>query len=410
MQLARERLIKYSPVRPKQPQPARAAKEVKGTYTVVPETLGSFRPSEIEKAGPHNSMITSFLHESGFPRMTQVQRLLFGPILSGQNVFGGAETGSGKTLAYLLPLIQRLKENEKENGLILVCVPTRELVNQVLQVSKQLAHHCKFRPRTLQHADWSQGDLLVALPRELMGEGRRVLFEKGRKIGAVVIDEADTLLLDPGFSEDVRLVLDATPRAQKIAVSATMPPNLLKRLNSLVPGIQVRTTQGFLKPVPTLKQLFTDLKVPQAQKASRCLELLKQDANLKSQRNLIFCNNIPTAQRLYGSLLGEPGLQVALLHGRVSPVQRGNVLKAFQAGVVRNLIATDLLARGVDLHVDNVVLYDFPHTLAEYLHRVGRTARAGKAGRVFAMITSRDRPFFFKIKSMLPKVTNKLDQ
>ena len=425
VQVARERLVKFDPKRKqtslmmsrtekferaKKYERAKGGSLVKGgsvirNGSVVAETMRSLRPSECTFQNDLVSpTIRAYMREAGFVRSSEIQKLLYEKILLGKDVFGGAETGSGKTLAYLLPLVQRLKQSERDGKeFILVCVPTKELVQQVLQVSKALAHHCKFRPRTFAQEDWAEGDVLVGLPREFMGIARSVLFEEEReRIRAIVVDEADTLLMDSGFAEDVRLVLDAlSSKVQKIVTSATMPPNLLKKLRVLIPDIEMSITKGFLKPVSTLKQLFMDLKVPQAQKPQRCIELLQTDEHLSTQHNLIFCNNINSARYLYERLLPDSRLNVAMLHGRVSPQQRMNLLKAFAQGRIRTLIATDLLARGVDLRVDNVVLYDFPHTLAEYLHRVGRTARAGKAGRVFALVTSRDRPFFHKIKAML---------
>lgn len=397
MQVARERLSKYTAKAKGQPAVTQKKKprlNINYLSSAVPETLETFRPTipSDQKNQELSGVLKSFMQEAGFGELTDVQRLLFERITAGKHVYGGAETGSGKTLAYLMPLVCKPGQDK---GKVVVCVPTKELVSQVLQVAKSLAHHCKFRARTFQQEDWVQADLLIGLPREFANHPIA-------SCSAIVVDEADTLFLDPGFADDVRMILDAAPSAQRIVVSATMPPTLLRKMKLFIPEIQVVTTKGFLKPVDTLRQHFSDLKVPQAQKPARCLDLLLKDVHLSlNKQNLIFCNSIQSAQDLYQTLLPEPRLKAALLHGKVSPTQRGNVLKAFHLGRIRNLITTDLLARGVDLPVDNVVLYDFPHTLAEYLHRVGRTARAGRPGRVFALITSRDRPFFFKIKSML---------
>ena len=403
VQVARDRLALQQQNKPKLPN---KRTDKRTWYNVIPETLTAFKPTTPVSTQTGDTLLSlglrEYMREMGFERMTPVQRLLFDRIHHGKSVFGGAETGSGKTLAYLFPLIQRLKQSATNDSLLLVCVPTRELVTQVLGVAKGLAHHCKFRPRTFQHEDWQHADLLIGLPREFTSS--RVLTELERKsVAAVVIDEADTLLLDSGFSEDVRFLLDATPDSQRVVVSATMPPPLLKKLKTWVSGVEAVATTGFLKPVKTLTQLFMDVKVPQAQKPQRCRQLLQTDEYLRTQRNVIFCNSIASAQHLYHTLLPYPEIQATVLHGKISPHQRLNLLRAFEdsGGGVRNVIATDLLARGVDLRVDNVVLYDFPHTLAEYLHRVGRTARAGRSGRVFALVSSRDRPFFHKLKSIL---------
>jgi superfamily II DNA/RNA helicase len=164
------------------------------------------------------------------------------------------------------------------------------------------------------------------------------------------------------------------------------------------------TTTGFLKPVKTLKQYFTDLKVPEAQKSEKCLEIIGKD--FKKGKSIIFCNTVKNAQELFDYLIKENGLkqELYLIHGKMSQVQRKSLLSHFTSVSDAILVATDLMARGVDLSgVERVILYDFPRTMAEYLHRVGRTARAGKPGSVFALITSRDRPFYNKIRAILNK-------
>lgn len=197
-----------------------------------------------------------FLKENIYKEPTEIQRLLMPQIFKGiKNVFGGAETGSGKTLAYLLPLCMNLKKMEEkgEKGLIMICLPTLELINQVKLVAKNLSHHLKFKVRSISEEDAEQGDVLIGFPNQFLNNIDGILKKNSSNMGnlALVIDEADTLLMDKkrfnrkanlsrgkSFAEECNFLLNALTDVRKVVVSATMPPSLLKKLQLQIPVLE----------------------------------------------------------------------------------------------------------------------------------------------------------------------------
>ena len=271
LKVANERLVKYDPKNnQKRPSLAKSrlnlgTKNKANTFKVVEDTLTSLKsstlkgnsvriPNSWESLFPSEAGVMGFIGEKKFPAPLEIQKLLIPCILSGKNVFGGAETGSGKTLSYLLPLCLRLKKLEQENkrGLVMVAVPTIELVNQIKLVAKDISHFLKLRIRTMfdftKSEMMDEADVLIGLPNQFVFN-TNALLGKQKDFLALVIDEADTLLIESrkrfpknsnfsSFSEDCKLLMEAFPSTlQKVVVSATMPPSLLKKLNALIPVI-----------------------------------------------------------------------------------------------------------------------------------------------------------------------------
>lgn len=301
----------------------------------------------------------------------------------------------------------------------IVLVPTHELVLQVFRTAKALSHHCRLRIawdlRAL-HRRGSPADIVVTTPGRLQdalatGELRTSALRH------VVVDEADTLLgAEPG---DAMHVLLAQPLLAQLrsftAVSATVPSRLHRSLARLFPTqLHVVTLQGLHAPAPAVRQRFIRIAEPGAAKAQRCLQLLVDDPGA---RVLVFCRSVARATQLHRYLCtalagsGAPGVPVntahvhsqsqptpppsvlpGLFHGTLPPVQRDAVWSKFARGHIRTLIATDLAARGLDTPwVSHVINYDFPRSSLDYLHRIGRTARAGRGGRATSFVAARDR-------------------
>mmetsp|Transcript_13777 Transcript_13777/g.18386 ORF Transcript_13777/g.18386 Transcript_13777/m.18386 type:complete len:590 (-) Transcript_13777:1001-2770(-) len=371
----------------------------------------------------------------------EIQAITIPAVLGGENLVFAAETGSGKTLAYLLPILEKLRA-EEQLGLIedriekrpraLILVPTRELGIQVLSVCKALSKAgIKLSCRAIVGGSVGTGkqrkdlantavDVLVASPGRFLKLWRqRDVFIS--RISVVVLDEVDTMLTQ-GFGDDLRQILKATlhtnfleikkldtplskvrKQAQLIVTTATLTNAVKKILDipqgsrpsvsdqdwSFLPPLRSLETSGVHRTVATLRR--RNINVGGRDKIFMlCDELMKFSS---SDSALIFCNTINSCRALDFAVRDEPMLKIDHIfcyHGEMNSREREASLKSFRdlGGI---LICTDLAARGLDLPVvDNVIMFDFPRDPITYLHRVGRTARAGRAGTVLSLITKRD--------------------
>lgn len=351
-------------------------------------------------------------------RPSEIQALAIPPLLKPEqhrNVLVAAETGSGKTLAYLLPVIDRLKQDENKNKTqrrldhprAIVLVPTRELVTQVVQTAKSLAHVTKFRAlgvdskvkrRRLAEQLEQPVDVLVATPTtlcSLVRDGTLSLTDTRH----LVVDEADSLF-DAGWGDDVRFILDRVGTAQCIIVSATLPRSVHRTLDTLFGERLLKlTTPSLHRALPNLKQSFIDLARFNGNRQLALLDVLKK--NIKDDKTLVFCNTRKSAQLLH-DWLGSKDMPVLALH---KDAERSEILARFacQDGTESPgdnvLISTDIASRGIDTtFVDHVVLYDFPSSVVDYLHRVGRTARAGRTGKATSLVGRKDKMMADRIR------------
>ena len=356
--------------------------------------------------------IVDALATSSITFPTGIQARGIPPILSSTDVILGAATGSGKTLAYLLPVIQQLKHaedlrephhpplriNKRPRAIILV--PTRELAEQVVHVARQLSHQVKFRvigaigggrsgDRILQDKlESGPVDILVATT------GRLLQLLQARSIDVrfckhVIIDEVDTMF-DAGFGPELRSILLSTTKngnkPQFVAAGATHPRAAETVYNEVLPGA-VRVDVDLHRAPKGLEQRF--LETASQEKVHELLPLLR-DAGRDDVRVMVFCNTMDSC-RFVGHVVEEAGLAVASIHGDVPPGRRDMEYEKFKSGKVGILVCTDMAARGLDnVHVQHVILFDFPNSAVDYLHRSGRTARAGMTGRVTSFVTRKD--------------------
>ncbi|KAI8355085.1 P-loop containing nucleoside triphosphate hydrolase protein [Choanephora cucurbitarum] len=354
---------------------------------------------------------------------TEIQALAIPSLLNRRHrhVLVAAETGSGKTFAYLLPIIQMLKADEKrktqrrlDHPRAIVLVPTRELVQQVTKSCKSLSHIVKCRAvglegRTSRHRvveTLASGpiDLLITTPTTLLN------YEKDKTISLadtryLMIDEADSLF-DAGWGDDCRTIIQrvqkATEKAQvpeKIAiVSATLPKSVHSALDALFPSMVKMTTPSLHKALPNLKQSFVDLQRFQGNRQLALLEVLKK--NIKDDKTLVFCNTKKSVELVH-KFLSSKNLEALALY-KDAPIDRTESLRLFATPVEENyniLISTDIASRGIDTtFVNHVILYDFPTSVVDYLHRVGRTARAGQVGKATSLIGRKDRMMSDRIR------------
>lgn len=344
---------------------------------------------------------------------TQIQSMAIPMILGGTSVVGISETGSGKTLAYALPLLQILKtlENEGEaveaNGAprAVVMVPTRDLGEQVSKVFKTLTHDTRLRVRpALGGMAFEQCRRNIAGPFEILlaTPGRMVqLIDKQlidlTDVRLMVFDEADQML-DQGFLSDSNFIVESCPREPQLALfSATVSPAVQDLMNSLFSSAEIIRSSGSGKTVSTL--VTKNVMVKDGKRWPSLERILAQ----KSEGGtLVFTNTREQCDKLAEELTAK-GIPCGIYRGEMEKNKRRQSLREFRDGKFDLLIATDLAGRGLDLeHVGRVINYHLPQQMENYLHRVGRTARAGRPGLVINLVTERDERLITKLEGKSP--------
>ncbi len=340
------------------------------------------------------------LKEKALTIPTEIQRFAIPAMLEGKSIVGVAETGSGKTLAFALPILSMLKQRETDGDKViadsrpraLIVVPTRELGEQVSKVLKMFTHTTRLRVRTILGGTKIQVakenmkgsfEILVATPGRLVQMISRQVFLSD--VNILVFDEADQMI-DAGFLTDATKIVAACKANRQIALfSATVSAEVQTMMKELVPTSEVFRTAGASRVVA---QLVTQNKTVIDGKRMPLLESLV--ANSPEGGTLIFTNTRAQCDKLVNEL-GKKGIACAIYRGEMDKIQRRKNLKAFRDGEVKLLISTDLASRGLDVeHVGRVINYHMPQHLENYLHRVGRTARAGRSGTVINFVTERD--------------------
>jgi ATP-dependent RNA helicase DeaD len=339
---------------------------------------------------------------AGYRRPFPIQAQAIGPLLEGRNLVGQAKAGSGKTLAFGIPLIQAVDEGKPlVQGLVLA--PTRELAVQITLELQKIASYTGVRIVTIYGGQSMnvQLDALKRGPHIVVGTPGRTIDHIRRgtlrldSVRFVVIDEAD-VMLDMGFIEDVDFILGKTPRGRQMALfSATMPRSILQ-LSQRYLADAVRVMVDENEPSPeTLEQFYA--RVEKEDKLALLLDILAKE-NRKSA--VVFCRTRYGTIRLAREL-ERRFLSVVSLHGDLSQNQRDHSMGLFRAGKADVLVATDVASRGIDVRqVDCVVNYDVPEDPTVYLHRVGRTARAGDVGKSYTFVSRDESPDFARIVAL----------
>jgi superfamily II DNA/RNA helicase len=348
------------------------------------------------------------LAEARLVTLTEIQARALPALLGGRSVVGIAETGSGKTLTYVLPILERLKRLEDAGNRVevesepraLVVVPTRELGEQVARVFKGFTHTTRLRVRSVlggqkmkQNQDNVSGlfEVLVATPGRL----NRLIERKAIGLDAirfVVLDEADQLL-DLGFLDAIAAVLAAVPERRQLALfSATMSADVKALVTSTFSEAQLIETAGSHKVVGALTTRHVD--VPDGDRPAALRPILAEPV---TGGTILFANTRAQCDAV-ASWLAKEGFACVAHRGDMDPKERRDNLRAFRDGQVGLLVATDSGARGLDIpHVARVINVHLPHERDAYLHRVGRTARAGAPGLVINLVTPRDAPLLAQL-------------
>jgi superfamily II DNA/RNA helicase len=353
--------------------------------------------------------LLSSLSEQKIVRPTDIQADSIGPLLENRSLLGVAETGSGKTLAYVLPLLHKLKTLENEGSSVskpgqprgLILLPGRELGEQVSKVLKGLTHATRLRVRVAlggskkkvaRQSVAGNFEILVATPgrlTQLIRGGELRLSD----VRTLIFDEADQMV-DPGFLPVANRILQGCPdEVQLVMFSATLPAALDAVVDSLFPTTPVRIrTRGSQQVVPTLTTL--NCEVRNGHRLPPLLDLLSEEPRVGT---MLFVNTREQLDTVAG-WLDEVGISFVCYRGQMERQQRRINLARFRDGEVSILLATDLGGRGLDIErVERVINVHLPQDIENYLHRVGRTARAGRPGLVVNLVTRRDEALMNKL-------------
>lgn len=357
--------------------------------------------------------IQTTLAEKGLTEPTEIQRRAIPALLGGKSVVGVAETGSGKTLTFALPMLHHLKSLENEGDRIakdgrprgLVVVPTRELGEQVTKAFKPFTHDTRLRVRAvLGGTTAEQAKRAVAGPFEILvaTPGRLLQFVEQKLVNLsdvrmLVLDEADQML-DQGFLTDAIRIATACPPERQLALfSATVSPTVQELMKKLFEHAEVIRSSGSQKVVATLKT--RNVRVPDGKRLPHLEKVLAEEVE---GGTLIFVNTREQCDTVFQEMLDRKE-KCAIYRGEMDKQERRRNLKDFRDGKINYLISTDLAGRGLDVdHVGRVVNYHLPKGMDNYLHRVGRTARAGREGLVINFVTERDQELIDRLEEGKP--------
>lgn len=340
--------------------------------------------------------IQNALDELGFVEPTTIQQKVFNPIKSGKDICAIAQTGTGKTIAYLLPILQEYKYVKDKKASILILVPTRELVAQVLETVNSLTKYMNVQAVgvygganiKINIAEILAGlDILVATPGRLIDLINNGTL-KPKTIKKIVIDEFDEML-DLGFRAQINQILEkVSERNQFLLFSATFTEEAEKFVAANFKNPLRIEAAPVGTPLENIKQEV--LQLPNFFAKIDLIKILLKQPNF--EKILIFTGSKALADQVYQELITDFEEEIGLIHSNKNQNFRFNSINSFQNGSIKALIATDLVARGIDIaEVSHVINFDIPNTVEAYIHRIGRTGRIGKIGEALTLITQKDK-------------------
>lgn len=353
-----------------------------------------------------NKQLLEALSDLGYVHPTTIQQKAFSVIMSGRDVVGIAQTGTGKTLAYLLPMLRQWEFSKDRSPKIIVMVPTRELVMQVVETAQKLSAYMTITVKGVyggtnirtQMAHINEGvDMLVATPGRLLD-----LILNGtvnlKLVKRLVIDEVDEML-SIGFSYQLSTILNLMPpRRQNLLFSATITPEVENLMNDYFNSPQRIEAAPVGTPLASINQHGYEL--PNFYTKVNLLRLLLRDE--KMSKVLVFAVTKKLADELYQEIATDFPGQIGVIHANKSQNVRFEMVKKFQEGTCRALIATDLIARGLDVaEVSHVINFDTPDEPENYIHRIGRTGRADRRGEAISFITPKETPYREAIETLM---------
>lgn len=356
--------------------------------------------------------ILKALDEEGYETPTQIQQKSIIPILEHKDILGCAQTGTGKTAAFTIPILQLLQEQREANNSrtrnieVLILTPTRELAIQIGESIAAYGRHLRLKHLVIfggvsQHAQVNSIrngiDILVATPGRLLD-----LMQQGyislSNIKFFVLDEADRML-DMGFIHDVKKIIAKLPvKRQSLFFSATMPPEISQLADMLLKNpVKVEVT-----PISSTAEMIQQAVyfIEKNDKQVLLIDILK-DRSIESL--LVFTQMKHAADKL-SKRLNAAGINAAAIHGNKSQNARQTALENFKSKKVRVLVATDIAARGIDIdQLSHVLNYELPNVPETYVHRIGRTGRAGASGIALSFCSSEERSYLKDIEKLIKK-------
>lgn len=354
-----------------------------------------------------NKQLLNALEENGYTTPTIIQQKALSPIMSGKDVLGIAQTGTGKTFAYLLPILQMWKYNDKKTPQIMIIVPTRELVVQVVEEVKKLTGSMSFEVtgvygganiKTHMNAIAEGVDMVVGTPGRLMdlmlnGTIKTTLVKK------LVIDEVDEML-NLGFRTQIKNIMDLLPlKHQTIMFSATITEEVEVLIEYNVNELYKVETAPTGTPLENITQLAYE--VPNFNtKINLLRHLLAEDKTMT--KVIVFAGSKRFADMVDVQIENNFPGQIAVIHGNKGQNIRFKTVEDFETGKCRVLIASDLISRGLDISsVSHVINMDVPHIPENYIHRIGRTGRAKEKGTAITFVTEADHQNKIKVEELM---------
>lgn len=338
------------------------------------------------------------IQDSFYKEPTPIQAEAIPLITEGNDVIGQAQTGTGKTAAFVLPILNRLQAGKKDIQAVIL-TPTRELSIQIAKEAEKLGKHMGVNVLSLHGGTDIEKQLnklketvhiVVGTPGRVLDHMKRGSLHFGR-ISTLVLDEADKML-EMGFLEDVEQVIVNTPQQRQILLFSATMPDLVKKLAQQFmkqpPHIKIESKQ---KTVESIEQFY--YVVNQTEKTDALVDLLEQE---KPYLCIVFANTQVRVQQLTARLQ-ENGFSASALYGDLSQNKREQLMKQFRDIKFQFLVATDIAARGLDVEgVTHVINYDLPNDVESYIHRVGRTGRAGQKGKAISLVSPRQKSMMIR--------------
>lgn len=354
------------------------------------------------------------IEASNYETATPVQEQVIPPILAGRDVIASAQTGTGKTAAFLLPVMNRLLQNHVDGQVgALIIVPTRELAIQISQHVEGLSYFTHLSSIAIYGGNDAQNfvaekkalqmgaDIIVCTPGRMIAH-LNMGYVNMKGLQFLVLDEADRML-DMGFQDDINKIIKSLPqKRQNLLFSATMPEKirqLAKRILHQPAEINIAISKP---PEKIIQRAFV---VYEPQKLPLIKKILKETAYKNA---LVFCSRKQTVKQLTRELK-QGGFNIEEIHSDLEQSKRESVLGAFASGRIPLLVATDILSRGIDIDtIDLVINYDVPGDGEDYVHRIGRTARAEADGVAYTLIGEKEQNKFAAIEKLLEKEVEKV--
>ena len=346
------------------------------------------------------------IKSKGYSDPSEIQQQAIPSILQGNDIMAGAQTGTGKTAAFALPILQRLQNDESKRRRVrtLVLVPTRELASQVGDSFRKYGKNLRFRTSTLyggvsiktQIDKLKKGvDIVVATPGRLLDHLDKKTLDLS-ELEVLVLDEADRML-DMGFIRDIKKIFKYLPKKkQNLLFSATFPKEIKALADSLLNSpkrIQVASSNSTADKVVQVVY-----PVDKSRKRELLTYCIKEEGWFQV---LVFSRTKHGANKL-ASQLSKEGINADAFHGNKSQSQRTRALKDFKDSKTQVLVATDIAARGIDINLlPQVVNFDLPYVPEDYIHRIGRTARAGQEGKAVSLVSADEHKLLFDIERLL---------